>query len=114
MLLICGIEICFMLVNMFINFRLITDPALSLYGCFENAACQVVGTHWKYFLVGGMVSSTKEHIHFGRTRERKRSSLHHSDRQGAGGGKEIEEFYYELWLPIHRISSRGVQSGVVL
>ena len=100
-LLICGLEICFMLVNMFINILLITDPALILYGSFENAGCQVVGTHWKYFLVGGMVSSTKERIYDGRTWERKRSSLHLSGRQGAGGGNEIEGFYYGRWLPIH-------------
>jgi len=100
-LLICGLEICFMLVNMLINIRLITDPALILYVSFKNAACQVVGTHWKYFLVGGMVSSTKERIHDERTWERKRSSLLHSGRQGAGGGNEIEGFYYERLLPIH-------------
>ena len=89
-LLICGLEICFILVSTFINIRFITDPILILHVSFKNAACQVVGTHWKYFLVGEMVSSTKEHIHDGRTSERKRRSLHHSGRQGAGGGNEIE------------------------
>ena len=66
-LLICGLEICFMLVSMFIYIRFITDPVLILHVSFKNAACQVVGTHWKYFLVGGKVSSTKERIHNGRT-----------------------------------------------
>ena len=74
---------------MFINIRLIMDPALVLYVSFKNAACQVVGTHWKYFLVGGKVSSTKEDIYDGRTWERKRSSTHHIGRQGTGRGNEI-------------------------
>jgi len=41
-----------MLVNMLINIRLITDPALILYVSFENAACQVVGTIGNISLLG--------------------------------------------------------------
>ena len=91
-LLICGLEICFMLVNMFINIRFITDPALILYVSFKNAGCQVVGTYWKYFLVGEMVSSRKEHIHDGRTSERKRRSPHHSGRREQEQVMKLKDF----------------------
>jgi hypothetical protein len=40
-------------VNTFINRCVIFNPALILYVGFENAACQSVGTHCKYFHVGG-------------------------------------------------------------
>ena len=74
----------FELVNMYINSCVNIVLELILYVGFENAACQFVGTHWKYFRVTGKDSSTKELIHDGRTRERKWSSLHHSGRQGTG------------------------------
>ena len=82
----------FYFVNTFINSCVIINAALIWYVGFENAACQVVGAHWKYFRVGKKFSSTKEGIHDGRIWERKRSSLHRRGRQGAGGGNEIEVF----------------------
>jgi len=100
--------------NTFINTFAIFNAALISYLGFENASCQVVGTHCKHFLVEEKGSSTQELIHDGRTRERKRSSLHHRRRQGAGRGNEIEGFYYGLWLPIHGISSRGQPKRVIL
>ena len=67
-LLIRCLEMFFLyFVNTFINSWVIMNVALIWYADFENAACQVVGTHWKYFLVGEKVSSTKEVIHDGRT-----------------------------------------------
>jgi hypothetical protein len=54
------------------------DPALIWPVSFENAVCQVVGTHYKHFRVEERGSSTKETIHDGRIRERKHSSLQHS------------------------------------
>ena len=83
-------------VNTFINSFVVINAALIWYFSFENAACQVVGTHWKYFLVGGKGSSTKESIHDGRTWERKWNSLHYCGRQGTRWGKEIEEFWLDV------------------
>ena len=56
--------------NTFIYSFVIINAVLIWYFGFENAACQIVGTHWKYFVVGGKVSSTKEGIYDGRTWER--------------------------------------------
>ena len=90
-LLIRCLEMFFLyLENMFINIRFIIDPALILYCGFEHAAWQVVGTHWKYLLVGGKGRSTKERIHDGKTWERERSSLRFSRGQGTRRGNEIE------------------------
>ena len=87
------LEIFFLyFVNAFIDTFVIINAAPISYFGFENAACQFVGTYCQYFLVGGKGSSTKERIHDGRTWERKRSSLHHSGEQGAGGGNEIEGY----------------------
>ena len=85
-----GVKCFFELVNMYINSCVIVDPALILYVGFENAACQFVGSQWKYFLVGKKGSSTKERIHDGRTCERKRSSLRHSGRRETRWGNEME------------------------
>ena len=97
----------FELVNMYINSCVIVDPAFILYVGFENAACQFVGTHWKYFRVVGEGSSAKERIHGGRTYERKRSSLPHTGRKRARRGNEFEGYYYERWLQIHCVRSNG-------
>ena len=75
---------------MYINSCVIIDPALILYVGFENAACQFLGSRWKYFRAGGRDSSTKECIRDGKTWERKQSSLDHSGRQGTQRGNEIE------------------------
>jgi hypothetical protein len=77
---------------MFINRCVIIDPVTILCVGFENAASQFVGTHCKYFRVGGKGGSTKEHIHDSWALERKRSFLYHSGRQGARGGNEFEGF----------------------
>jgi hypothetical protein len=45
------------------------DPALIFYCGFEHAACQLVGTRRKYFLVWSKGSNTEERIHDGRTWE---------------------------------------------
>ena len=92
-LLIRCLEMFFLyFVNTFINGCVIINAELIGYVGFGNAACQVVGTHCKYFLVGGKGRSTKERIHDGRTWEKKRSSLQFSRRQGARRGNEIEGF----------------------
>ena len=79
-------------VNTFINSSVIINSALIGHFGFENAACQIAGTHCKYFLVVGNGISTTESIHDGRTLERKRNSLHHNRRQGTGRGNQIEGF----------------------
>jgi len=67
-LLIRCLEMFFLyFVDTFINIWVLVNVALIWYVGFENAACQVVGMHWKYFLLGEKVSSTKERIHDGRT-----------------------------------------------
>jgi hypothetical protein len=72
----------FDLVNLFINSCVVVDAARIVYVGFENAACQFVETHCKYFRVEGKGSTTKERIHDGGTRERRRISLCHIGRQG--------------------------------
>jgi hypothetical protein len=61
------VPVFFELKNMYTNSCVIVDAVLILYVGFENAACQVVGTKWKYFLTGKPGSSTKERIYDGRT-----------------------------------------------
>jgi len=60
---------------MYINSCIIIAPELILYVGFENATCQFVGKHWKYFRAGRKDSSTKELTHNGRTWERKTEFL---------------------------------------
>jgi hypothetical protein len=48
-----ALQMCFIsLVNLYVNRGVIMNPVLIVCGGFENAVCQVLETHCKYFRVG--------------------------------------------------------------